>query len=63
MVTYINNLLIQAIDKQTCKYHAETTMLVLQSLGYGVNFEKSALVLSRIVEQLDFMWNSGDMTI
>ena len=40
IITYINNLLIQAADEQTCRLHAEITILVLQDLGYGVNFGK-----------------------
>ena len=34
LVAYIDNLLIQAMDKQTCRYHAKITILVLQGLGY-----------------------------
>ena len=63
MVAYIDNLLIQAMDKQTCRYHAKITILVLQGLGYRVNFEKSALAPSRVVEHLGLMWDSSYMTI
>ena len=63
VVAYIDDLLIQAVDKQTCQHHAKITILVLQSLGYRVNFEKSPLVTSRVVVHLGFMWDSGNMTI
>ena len=63
IVAYIDNLLIQAKGKQTCRIHMEITILVLQDLGYRINFGKSALVPSKVVVHLDFIWNSDDMTI
>ena len=63
IITYINNLLIQAADKQTCRLHAEITILVLQDLGYGVNFEKSALTSLKTVEHLGFTWDSNRMMV
>ena len=54
IVTYIDDLLIQASDKHTCRLQAEKTILVLQDLGYGVNFGKSALKPSKTVEHLGF---------
>ena len=35
LVAYIDDLLIQAADKQTCKLHEELVIIVLQDLGYG----------------------------
>ena len=63
IAAYVDNLLIKATDKQTCRLHAEITILVLQDLGYGVNFEKSALTPSRTVEHLGFMWDSNKMLV
>ena len=40
LVAYINDLLIQAVDKQTCKLHAELVIIVLHHLGYGINLKK-----------------------
>ena len=57
IIAYIDNLLIQAADAQTCRLHAEITILVLQDLGYGVNFGKSALTPSKTVEHLGFTWD------
>ena len=36
---------------------------VLQSLGYGVNFAKSALTPSRTVDYLGLCWDSEAMTV
>ena len=63
IVAYIDNLLIQAADNQTCRLHAEITILVLQDLGYGVNFEKSALIPSKTAEHLGFIWDSNKMLV
>lgn len=63
IIAYIDDLLIQAPDAATCARHAEITILVLQSLGYGVNFEKSALVPATTVEHLGFIWDSCAMTL
>ena len=52
IVAYIDDLLIQASDKQMCRLHTEITILVLQDLGYGVNFGKSALKPSKTVKHL-----------
>ena len=38
IVAYLDNLMIQASEKQTCRLRAEITILVLQDLGYDVNF-------------------------
>ena len=51
------------MDKQTCRLHAEITTLVLQDLGYGVNFGKSALTPSKTVEHLGFTWDSTKMLV
>ena len=61
IVAYINDLLIQARDEQTCRLHAE--IVILQDLGYGVNFGKSSLVPSKTVEHLGFVWNSNKMLV
>ena len=63
IVAYIDDLLIQGADKQTCHLHAEITILVLQDLGYGVNFGKSALTPSKTVDHLGFTWDSNKMLV
>ena len=63
IVAYIDDLLIQAKDEQTCRIHANITILVLQDLGYGINFRKLALPSTKVVIPLGFIWNSEDMTI
>lgn len=63
VVAYIDDLLIQAADPETCARHAEIAVLVLHCVGYGVNFSKSALTPSQTVEHLGFSWDSGSMTV
>ena len=63
LVAYIDDLLIQAANEQMCKFHAELVLLVLQDLGYGINFKKSAFKLAQIVEHLGFTWHSDSMTV
>ena len=63
IITYIDNLLIQAKDEQTCRIHAEITIFALQDLGHWINYGKSALVPSNVVVHLGFIWNSDDVTI
>ena len=55
IIAYIDDLLIQVKDERTCRLHTEITILVLQDLGYGINFGKLALVPSKMVEQLGFI--------
>ena len=62
IATYIDDLLVQAKDEETCRIHIEITILVLQDLGYGINFRKLALVPSKVVVYLGFTWNSDDKT-
>ena len=61
--TYIDDLLIQATDEQTCRYHAEIVILILKDFGYEIYLKKSTLAPSWIVEHLGFNWNSASMTI
>ena len=63
VVAYIDNLLIQAKNEQTCRLHVEIVILVLHDLGYSVNFGKSALSPSQVVEHLGFVWDSNRMLI
>ena len=46
-----------------CLRHAEHTILVLQSLGYGVNFKKFFLTPATELEHLRLWWDSIDMTV
>ena len=63
IIAYIDDLLIQAADKQTCHRHIKITILLLQNLGYGVNFGKSAFTPSKTVEHLGFTWDSDNMMV
>ena len=63
IVAYLDDLLVQAGDEVTCRQHTELVILVLQSLGYGVNFAKSALTPSRTVDHLGLCWDSEAMTV
>ena len=63
IVASIDDLLIQAEDEQTCRLHADIVILVLQDLGYDVNFGKSAITPSKSVEYLGFIWDSNKMLV
>ena len=63
LVAYLDDILIQAGDFDTCVRHAEITVLVLQALGYGVNFNKSSLTPSQSIEHLGLVWDSAGMTV
>ena len=61
IIANIDNLLIQATDKRTCRLHAEIIILVLPNLGYGVNFWNWEVTSSKTVEHLGFIWDSNKM--
>lgn len=63
IVAYLDDLLIQAEDQETCARHAHITVLLLQCLGYGVNFAKSSLTPARHIEHLGFAWDSVGLTV
>ena len=63
ILAYIDDLIIQAVSAEQCYRHAEIVILILQCLGYGVNFEKSSLVPSKEIEHLGFTWDSRKMTV
>ena len=63
LVAYIDDILIQAEDYDTCVRHAEITVLLLQALGYGVNFNKSSLSPAHTIEHLGLVWDADGLTV
>ena len=60
---YIDDFLIMGATIAECLLQTQITILVLQTLGFSVNFEKSMLTPSKSVEHLGFIWNSETMTV
>ena len=63
VLAYIDDLIIQAASAAQCYRNAEIVILILQCLGYGVNFEKSSLIPNKQIEHLGFLWDSEGMTV
>ena len=60
---YIDDLLIQAITKTLCYLHTQVAIIILQCLGFEVNFCKSVLDPSQFIAHIGFDWDSRRMTI
>ena len=46
-----------------CLLCAHIAIVVLQCLGFGINFEKSSLIPKQSIEHLGLEWNSVLMTV
>ena len=55
---YIDDSLNQDIDQETCINNATMLLQMMQALGFYINFEKSALHLSRRIQYLGFIIDS-----
>ena len=55
---YMDDMLLQAETEEKAHFHAQLTILLLQSLGLEVNFEKSTLSPSQRMTPLGFDINS-----
>ena len=63
IVAYLDDLLIQAADPETCVLHVQISVLVLNILGFAVSFEKSSLKPSQDILYLGLLWNTADMSV
>ena len=63
VVAYLDDFIIQASTFERCLLHTEIAILVLQSLGFGVNFEKSSLTPKQQIEHLGFLWDTTAMSV
>ena len=63
VIAYLDDFIIQAATYEQCRLQTEIVILVLQCLGFGVNFSKSNLVPTRVIEHLGFSFDTINMTI
>ena len=60
---FIDDLLIVADSFDKCLKDTHTTITLLHNVGYGINFDKSALTPSQEIEHLGLIINSKCMTV
>ena len=60
---YIDDLLIQAVDEETCQLHMQIVILVFMSLGWTFKWEKCSLVPRQIFDHLGFTFDTNQMLI
>lgn len=63
LVVYLDDILIMNQSKQGVLTDCKCAINVLESLGFDVNYEKSVLVPSSVMEYLGFTVNTIDMTL
>ncbi|XP_066596470.1 uncharacterized protein [Prorops nasuta] len=62
-VVYLDDLLCIGQDEISCKENIHKTVILLESLGFIINFQKSKLFPSRECQFLGFIMNSIEMTL
>lgn len=62
-VNYLDDFISIGQSYTECAYNIETTMNVLQSLGFIINREKSVITPNTECKFLGFIFNSEDMTL
>ena len=60
---YLDDLLILSSSEDKALSDRDSTLFLLNSLGYTINSQKSNLFPSQILTHLGYIWNSCDMTI
>merc|ERR1712012_88255 len=60
---YIDDLLIQAVDEETCQLHMQIVILVFMSMGWTFKWEKCSLVPRQIFDHLGFTFDTNQMLI
>ena len=63
IIAYIDDLLVIADSSEKCLTDTNSALELLQALGYIVNFNKSVLTPTQIIEHLGLIINSIDMTV
>lgn len=62
-VLYLDDFLLVGISKQDCTANINSTIKILQTLGFIINYNKSNLVPSHCVTYLGFIYNSLDLSV
>lgn len=61
IVIYLDDILVMAqTQEEMAKCHATTTINLLESLGFTVNYQKSVLIPSTTIEFLGFLLKNFD---
>ncbi len=63
VILYIDDMLVLGNDKAKCEEAVQATLKLMSELGAIVNFKKSQLVPSQVMEYLGFEIDSSQMTI
>ena len=63
IIVYLDDMLIMAQSQEMAKCHAATTINLLESLGFTVNYQKSVLIPSTTIEFLGFVVDSKTLTL
>lgn len=63
VIIYLDDLLIMAESKGLASSHATTALTLLEGLGFQVNFKKSVLSPTTVIEFLGFTVNSITITL
>lgn len=62
-VLYLDDFLLLGFSYEECLKNIQTTICLLQSLGFIINFKKSCLIPTQQIRFLGFLYNSLDMTV
>lgn len=62
VIVYLDDILLAAASKQLCSTQGRILIKLLQDLGFVINFRKSNLVPSQIIQFLGFIVDSRDMS-
>jgi len=63
LIVYLDDILIMAESKQLANRHAQLVFSTLENLGFVVNYEKSVMIPSPVMEFLCFLVDSTTMTL
>ena len=63
LIIYLDDFLLMASTEETLSYHVTLTVTLLEMLGFVVNYQKSQLNPTQLIEFLGFRINSITITI
>jgi hypothetical protein len=63
VIIYLDDMLIMAETQEMDKCHAATTVNLLESLGFTINYQKSVLIPTTTIEFLGFLVDSKTLTL
>jgi hypothetical protein len=61
LIIYLDDILIMAESREKLRSHRDSTLYLLQKLGYVINWKKTILNPTQEIEYLGFQINSEDM--